>query len=67
MILGPKTILFWAPTFNWGFILASILDSKKKPEDISSRLLISKNYSVQNQSFLLDFFILNRKYFLVII
>jgi hypothetical protein len=39
---GPKTILFWAPTFNWGFILASILDSKKKPEEISSRLLMSK-------------------------
>ncbi len=40
--VGPKTIFFWAPMFNWGFVLAPFLDSKKKPEEISGRMLISK-------------------------
>lgn len=41
-IEGPKTIYFWAPMFNWGYVIASLLDKDKKPEQISTRMLISK-------------------------
>ena len=34
--------MFWAPTFNWGFVIAGMTDFNKDPKDINTRLLGSK-------------------------
>ena len=36
--VGPKTIHFWGPVANWGFVLAGILDMNKPVECISERM-----------------------------
>lgn len=30
--VGPKTVHFWGPLANWGFVVAGIMDSNKPPE-----------------------------------
>jgi hypothetical protein len=32
---GPKTVHFWGPMANWGFVLAGLLDLSKPPEKVS--------------------------------
>ncbi|CAG9331476.1 unnamed protein product [Blepharisma stoltei] len=39
--MGPKTTHFWGPVFNWGFIIAGLLDMEKPPEKISRNMTIA--------------------------
>ena len=36
--VGPKTVHFWGPFANWGFVLAAGLDAGKPAENISKRM-----------------------------
>ena len=36
--IGPKTTHFWGPVFNWGFIIAGMLDANKPLEKISKNM-----------------------------
>jgi len=36
--VGPRTIHFWAPLANWGFVVAGILDMNKPIELLSERM-----------------------------
>ena len=36
--VGPKTIHFWGPTANWGFVIAGIADMNKPMEMVSERM-----------------------------
>ncbi|KAG0584791.1 hypothetical protein M758_3G236000 [Ceratodon purpureus] len=36
--VGPKTIHFWGPIANFGFVLAGLVDIQKPPEMISGRM-----------------------------
>ena len=36
---GPKTIHFWGPVANWGFVLAGILDMNKPMERVSEKMV----------------------------
>ena len=42
---GPKTTHFWGPVFNWGFVIAGILDLDKPPEKISTNMTLSNFYA----------------------
>lgn len=35
---GPRTVHFWGPVANWGFVLAGMADAKKPPELISGNM-----------------------------
>ena len=39
--IGPKTIHFWGPVANWGFVIAGILDMNKPMEMISERMTMT--------------------------
>ena len=39
--VGPKTVHFWGPLANWGFVIAGIMDANKPPEQISTRMTIT--------------------------
>jgi hypothetical protein len=39
--VGPKTIHFWAPVANWGFVLGGILDLGKPEEQISKNMVMT--------------------------
>jgi hypothetical protein len=39
--VGPKTIHFWAPVANWGFVIAGILDLGKPEEQISKNMTLT--------------------------
>ena len=39
--VGPKTIHFWGPVANWGFVIAGILDMNKPMEMISERMTMT--------------------------
>ena len=43
--VGPKTTHFWGPAFNWGFVIAAMLDMSKPPEKISRNMTLS-NYHI---------------------
>ena len=36
--VGPRTIHFWGPLANWGFVAAGILDMNKPLELVSERM-----------------------------
>ncbi len=36
--VGPKTIHFWGPLANWGFVIAGILDMNKPMERVSETM-----------------------------
>ena len=36
--VGPRTIHFWGPLANWGFVVAGILDMNKPMELVSERM-----------------------------
>lgn len=39
--MGPKTTHFWGPVFNWGFVVAGMMDMNKPPEKISRNMTFS--------------------------
>ena len=39
--VGPRTVHFWGPVANWGFVLAAFLDSDKPPEQISRNMTLT--------------------------
>ena len=39
--VGPRTIHFWAPIANWGFVLATIADMQKPMERVSSQMTLT--------------------------
>ena len=39
--VGPKTIHFWGPLANWGFVLAGVLDMNKPMERVSERMTLT--------------------------
>lgn len=42
--VGPKTTHFWGPAFNWGFVIAAMMDMNKPPEKISRNMTMSKHH-----------------------
>ena len=36
--VGPRTIHFWGPVANWGFVVAGLMDANKPAECISARM-----------------------------
>lgn len=36
--VGPKTIHFWGPLANWGFVVAGIIDMNKPMERVSEQM-----------------------------
>ena len=36
--VGPRTIHFWGPLANWGFVVAGIMDMNKPMELVSERM-----------------------------
>jgi mitochondrial pyruvate carrier 1 len=36
--VGPKTIHFWGPAANWGFVGAGLMDANKPVEQISRNM-----------------------------
>lgn len=38
--VGPRTIHFWAPMANWGFVYAGISSMNKPMEQISERMQV---------------------------
>ncbi|GAB2223671.1 hypothetical protein Droror1_Dr00004409 [Drosera rotundifolia] len=36
--VGPKTVHFWGPVANWGFVASGLADMKKPPELISGNM-----------------------------
>ena len=61
--VGVKTVHFWGPVFNWGFVLAALSDMGKSPDMISgkmtavlavySMLFMRFSYMVQPRNYLL--------------
>ena len=39
--VGPRTIHFWGPLANWGFVVAGILDMNKPLELVSERMTLT--------------------------
>ena len=39
--VGPKTIHFWAPMANWGFVVGGIIDLGKPEEQISKQMAMT--------------------------
>ncbi|KAK1318592.1 hypothetical protein QJS10_CPB04g01774 [Acorus calamus] len=37
-LVGPKTMHFWGPVANWGFVVAGLVDMKEPPEMISGNM-----------------------------
>jgi hypothetical protein len=35
VLLGPKTVHFWAPMFKWGLVIAGLADLKRPVEKVS--------------------------------
>ena len=39
--VGPKTIHFWGPVANWGFVVAGIMDMNKPMECVSEKMTLT--------------------------
>ena len=35
MLIGPKTVHFWAPMFKWGLVIAGLADMNRPVEKVS--------------------------------
>ena len=36
--VGPRTVHFWGPTANWGFVIAGLMDANKPADKINARM-----------------------------
>ena len=39
--MGPRTIHFWGPVANWGFVVAGLMDMNKPMETVSERMTMT--------------------------
>ena len=39
--VGPRTIHFWGPVANWGFVIAGLADLQKPMERVSSQMTLT--------------------------